>query len=575
MRLRYFRVRGNEPHQDTKVVFGREDLLGLEGSLHFLVGINGTGKSRLLQALVETLMCLEQSDEPSYFVTLAYDLPHPETQVPRTILFHKSASEIVLYEYNNAVLKPESFEKNIKQIEQIWYSLENENRMLEPSVLGAGKELWRKQGSGKNPLSMNAYLPSDVLIYTSGAIGNWEQLLAPKEKIEDYDFESLKGASRLQEVPMRHSEVPKIQTDNTYPITVWVRGEDYRAALLAAVLQTASQEFEDPSELRDSTDSFVQKRRQYQKIGRSMPERYDESFRSILDEINWLYPVTASLTFTRDVASENAESTIKPAQDFILESLKSLALSTQIVGDKQIFHFDLRARMEIAQGINVPDLVVSQTESLATRLLRVLSSSQAGETANAFGALRQLLLWQRQGYLQTKDIRLTLKKLNVQDPMTLENLSDGERMFLGRMALMQLIGETKNALVILDEPETHFNDYWKREMVDIIDRTLEDHTTDVLLTTHSSIALTDAFSKEINRLFRTRREPNLIQADHPKDPTFGATPTEVLQEIFEGPRSVGQRAAEFLDTLLVLASYPEEVLASWQNNNRPPAKVMI
>jgi hypothetical protein len=578
MRLRYFRVRGNEPHQDTKIVFGREDLLGLEGSLHFLVGINGTGKSRLLQALVETLMCLEQNEEPSYFVTLACDLPHPETDVPRTILFHKSAAEIVLYEYNNAVLKTENFEKNIKQIEQIWYSLENENGMLEPSILGAGEELWRKrQGSPKNPLSMSTYLPSNVLVYTSGAIGNWEQLLAPKQKNDDNNLELLKEATHEQEVALRHSDVPKIQTDNTNPITVWVRGEDYRAALLAAVLQTASKEFDPKSEEPPYEDlapfdakSFDTERKQNREIGRLMPERYDESFRSILDEINWLYPVTASLTFTRDVASENAEATIKPDQEFIQESLKAIALNTQIFGDKQSFHFDLRARMEIAQATNVPDLELPlRTESLATRLLRVLSSSQPGEDANAFGALRQLLLWQRRGYLQTKDIRLTLKKLDVPDPMTLESLSDGERMFLGRMALMQLIGETRNALVILDEPETHFNDYWKREMVDIIDRTLEHHTTDVLLTTHSSIAITDAFSREINRLFRTRRKPDLIQADHPKDPTFGATPTEVLQEIFEGPRSVGQRAAEFLDTLLVLASYPEEVLASWQNDNVP------
>ena len=248
MRLRYFRIRGNEPHKDTKIVFGREDLLGLKGSLHFLVGINGTGKSRLLQALVETLMHLEQNEEPSYFVTLAYDLPHPETKVPRTILFHKSASEIVFYEYNNAVLKSENFEKNIKQIEQIWYALENENGTLEPSVLGDGEELWRKQGSGKNPLSMKTYLPSDVLIYTSGAIGNWEQLLAPKQQHETDNLESLREATREQEAPLRHSNVPKIQTDNTYPITVWVRGEDYRAALLAAVLQTASKEFDPKSE---------------------------------------------------------------------------------------------------------------------------------------------------------------------------------------------------------------------------------------------------------------------------------------------------------------------------------------
>jgi energy-coupling factor transporter ATP-binding protein EcfA2 len=214
------------------------------------------------------------------------------------------------------------------------------------------------------------------------------------------------------------------------------------------------------------------------------------------------------------------------------------------------------------------------SETLAKRLLRELSVSEKGDEFAAFEALQKILFWQRKGYLKTKDIRIVLRKLDVEDPIPLETLSDGERMFLGRMALMNLIGGTKNALVILDEPETHFNDYWKREIVDIIDDNLEHKTNDVLITTHSSIAITDAFDREIT-LLRKNYENSDIYAVNPVPPTFGASPTEVLRDIFTGRRSVGERAIEYLDTLIFFMNYPKETALSWANTPTSPTEKLL
>ncbi len=552
MKLRYFRLRDKAPHTDTKIIFGREELLGLTGSLHFLVGINGTGKSRLLQTLVETLMHLENNQEPSYTVTLAYDLPHPETQAPRTILFHTSKTEAGLYEFKDVVPDPD---------DDLWESLENEAGILEPNLLGENTRFWER---GKQWASMSVYLPQSVLVYTSGAIGNWEQMFAPQHINESENDGLVLEATREYEVSLDQTQATLPDNVNSFPMTVWVRGEDYRAALLVAVLATASQEFE--GVLRFHTTAFEEERRRYRKIGRAMPERFDEHFRSILDEIGWLYPITTSLTFTEQ-DTETTQNTDEN-KDAIQNSLRSIASSSRSTPNTETLHFDLRRQLPV----HADDGIHVHAETVATLLLRDLTRSQKGDNFTAFEGLRQILYWQRKGYLKTEDIRIVLRKLDVPDPIPLESLSDGERMFLGRMALMSLIGDTKNTLVILDEPETHFNDYWKREMVDIVDRTLETQNTDVLITTHSSIALTDAFSREINRLFRSKRDPQLIKADHPRDPTFGATPTEVLQEIFEGPRAVGQRAAEFLDTLLVMLSYPKEVLNSWEQ--KQPTQIL-
>jgi ABC-type transport system involved in cytochrome c biogenesis ATPase subunit len=539
MRLRYLRLRNKAPHTDTRVVFGREELLGLAGSLHFLVGVNGTGKSRLLQVLVETFKHLENNRVPSYAVTLAYDLPHPETKIRRTVLFHCSPTETGLYEYESAVPNTS---------DDAWTDLEEDGLLL-PDNLGANKRLWHRQGSLRDnvlmDVSLDYLLPSAVLVYTSGAIGNWEHLFAPRQDTENLGENLLERATRAMELDFSFEKVAP-NTDAGASKVVWVRGEDYRAALLVAVLETAAAEFD--TVLRDGSEKFIKERQRFRLIGRAMPERFDESFRSLLDEVDFLFPITASLTFGIDTAP--------------LE-LKALASSQQLYPPENTteerLYFDLRSRQPAQEAQPPP-------ENMARRLLRVLTGSQVGDGFTAFEGLKKILQWQHQGYLKTANISMVLKKLDVPDPIPLESLSDGERMFLGRMALLNLIGGMPNALAILDEPETHFNDFWKREMVDIVDRSLETQPTDVLMTTHSSIALTDAFSREINRLFRSKRTPDLIKADHPRDPTFGATPTEVLQEIFDGPRAVGQRAAEFLDTLLVLLLHPEEVLRSWEDN---------
>ena len=53
--------------------------------------------------------------------------------------------------------------------------------------------------------------------------------------------------------------------------------------------------------------------------------------------------------------------------------------------------------------------------------------------------------------------------------VTWDDLSDGEQMLLGRMSLMLLLSGRNGSLLLLDEPETHFNDSWKREIIDFVD----------------------------------------------------------------------------------------------------------
>jgi len=85
MRLRYFRVQNYPPIRDISLSFSAESPLQRECAIRFVVGVNGTGKTHLLQALTETFIALARQKPPHFPVTLIYELGYGKTR--RTLIF--------------------------------------------------------------------------------------------------------------------------------------------------------------------------------------------------------------------------------------------------------------------------------------------------------------------------------------------------------------------------------------------------------------------------------------------------------------------------------------------------------
>ena len=85
-----------------------------------------------------------------------------------------------------------------------------------------------------------------------------------------------------------------------------------------------------------------------------------------------------------------------------------------------------------------------------------------------------------------------------------ETLSDGELGFIRRFALIMLMrelkGEENRSLLLLDEPETHFNENWKRHFIYLIKEALKDTYHDVFIATHSAMLITDVKRDELYHL---------------------------------------------------------------------------
>lgn len=122
--------------------------------------------------------------------------------------------------------------------------------------------------------------------------------------------------------------------------------------------------------------------------------------------------------------------------------------------------------------------------------------------------------------------------------------SDGERSFLGRICLLRLLSSTES-LILLDEPEVHFNDLWKRQIVQFLDETLQGCHSHVLMTTHSSITLTDIPRENVIVLDRNANYTSI--ASDPGIRTLAADPSDIMVHVFGAPHPAGESSVHRID----------------------------
>jgi predicted ATPase len=174
----------------------------------------------------------------------------------------------------------------------------------------------------------------------------------------------------------------------------------------------------------------------------------------------------------------------------------------------------------------------------------------------------ELLAWKRQGAL--REIRLIIKKKDVEDLLLVSSLSDGEFLYLGRYALLLMLRDIPECLVLLDEPETYFNDQWKTELVKDIAGLLElgseipsaSSHNEVIIATHSDLTLTDADPKQVyvfeyKEVAGADGNPSKkVSVSRPAFSTFAANRGDVPRGLYQSPASTGAYAKDAIEDAL-------------------------
>jgi restriction system-associated AAA family ATPase len=130
-----------------------------------------------------------------------------------------------------------------------------------------------------------------------------------------------------------------------------------------------------------------------------------------------------------------------------------------------------------------------------------------------------------------------LKKKNSTDKMLLKAFSDGEHQFLHTMGICLLLGD-KSTLMLLDEPETHFNPEWRSEFVSLLKQSLNksgvNHLMrDILITSHSPFIISDCFPDKVI-IFKKGQQP-----ETPNFNTFGTSIGIITSKVFNSNQTIG------------------------------------
>jgi len=604
MRLRYIYLPDYGPLQDVAVVFGKNQHIEKRpGAVNFVVGLNGTGKSSLLRAIYDVFQSLSREELPMFPVTIAYDIlvgggwdeyncwsndlsqeqmeqMHASRYARRTVIFHRPKGPS-----SDAFLVPAADCLQFAKAEEWKAYVENE---LAPKgnadSLGDYVAGDRMKGDG----NLRNWLPTRVLAYTTGETDPWDEMtypIYPKDELVDdpqeFEPEQERPSDWNEHQEYYDVRIPTVgdpawdapfggkkDTDlNLNHRCMLLRADDAKLAAVSLGIWQAADDLEGMKE--EWQRKTFREARQKEIAEESTPENVA---RRAFNALDWLWPTHAAFHFSslartmghRDAARcywvlALASSVVRhPLEESLavvrLGNCPPVALSSLTGGEK------IDPENEISLHYVANPMANAHCGAEALRALFAGEQDDEESLWTLFSTLRE---WRDCGLL--KDVDLTVQRIrkvlaadgNSDDRIhSYDSFSDGERMLLGRVAFLLLLRKQHNTLLLLDEPETHFNDAWKRQLIDMVDDALlKDTCAQVLISTHTSLALTDVFSCEITRFVKEEGVTAMRPVIHP---TFGADPGRLLLHVFGAPDIIGARAAEFLRSKLDPAKWPSE-----------------
>jgi energy-coupling factor transporter ATP-binding protein EcfA2 len=200
MRLRYLHLSNYPPLTDLRVAFAGNSawdaLLPQDEAsrcaIHFVIGLNGSGKSHLLRALAAIFVALADARLPTFPVTLIYELGSPGEQGHRTLIFDSPGAqhEASLWQAKGWRFPDETERDTFTQAIELL-------RQTQDLIVGFGDaELHAEIARGSYPQAAPYAIPTAVLAYTSGDPEAWRGVWQPPSdgtgvdlvtQSEDYD----------------------------------------------------------------------------------------------------------------------------------------------------------------------------------------------------------------------------------------------------------------------------------------------------------------------------------------------------------------------------------------------------
>jgi restriction system-associated AAA family ATPase len=140
-----------------------------------------------------------------------------------------------------------------------------------------------------------------------------------------------------------------------------------------------------------------------------------------------------------------------------------------------------------------------------------------------------------------------IQKSEIEKPVLLKSLSDGEHQLLHSLGLCLLFKNT-NSLFLLDEPETHFNPDWRANFVTRLHQCFKgsDDTHEMLATTHTPFLISDS---KLEKVLVFNKADGTVTITKPDYNTLGASINKITMNTFGKRETIGGHAQSILEAL--------------------------
>lgn len=155
-----------------------------------------------------------------------------------------------------------------------------------------------------------------------------------------------------------------------------------------------------------------------------------------------------------------------------------------------------------------------------------------------------------------REVRVWVKKEEVEDELPFHEISDGEKQLLTVLGLIRFTGH-QESLFLLDEPDTHLNPAWKRDYLQLIER-VADRNVDshLIMTTHDPLTISGLVARQVQIL--SRDQDGRVNASRPIVDPRGLGVAGILTDIFGLESALDLETQQKLDLRNRLFTITEE-----------------
>lgn len=147
---------------------------------------------------------------------------------------------------------------------------------------------------------------------------------------------------------------------------------------------------------------------------------------------------------------------------------------------------------------------------------------------------------------------IAFKKSHSKEPVYYKQLSDGEHQFLHVFGILLLMNQN-GTLFLFDEPETHFNPDWRSKFVSIINESIKDEVIpreqELILTTHSPFIVSDCKKENVYKFQRDIKTNKILLPKTPDFETYGTSIEMIYWNIFEKYQTISDVAYNELEDI--------------------------